>query len=161
MTSIVYRANGALLNTMLLTLNRNCNTKTTCETVQTAPSHLPKQARIILSMQTILSIVVIVSSRNIVIQTNIIRTRNLYVSGTYPLCDANIMTKLSMGNTSVNYNSRVVLDIDGSNNRTYSITCSFGDECNIYFKSIKSCTNTFSCNRIFHLDCGNFELFIN
>ena len=145
MTSIVYRVNGALLNTMLLPLNSNCNSKTTCETVQTAPSHLCKQARIILPMQMMLSIVLIVISRNFLIKTNIIRIRNLYVGGIDPICDANIMTKISINDASVNYNSKVVLDIDK--------TCSFGDKCNIYRKSIESCTNMFLvCNGI----CYNY-----
>ena len=151
MTRIVYRTDGGLLNTVLLPLNTNCNTKTTCETVQTArSSHLPEDARIINADDFVDCINSTFKKQSD--ENNIIRMRNLYVSGINLLCDANI---ISINDTSVNNSSRIVLDIDhdGINNCTYNIICSFGDECNIFCKAIESSTNMcLVCNGIRYLD---------
>ena len=65
--------------------------------------------------------------------------RNLYVSGRDALRNSSITTKLSISDNSTD--SRVILDIDGTNNYSYHVSCSSGDKCFIYCRSETSCTN--------------------
>ena len=84
--------------------------------------------------------------------------RNLYVNGTDALTNSSVITQLSINDTNSDHDSRVILDIAGTNSNLYNVLCSSGDECFIYCRSSTSCTKmNLVCNGICYLDCGNYS----
>ena len=85
----------------------------------------------------------------------IIGIRNLYVNGTDALSGGTITTGISINDNSTD--SRVVLDIAGTNDNSYSVTCSSGDECFIYCRSNTSCANMIlECYGTCYINCKNY-----
>lgn len=98
------------------------------------------------------------TGHEVLVSADIIGIRNLYVNGTDALKRSSIITGLSINdnNTIANYTSTVVLDIGGTNQITYDVVCSAGDECLIYCRLNTSCTNmVLKCNGVCYLNCDN------